>query len=737
MTRVRRIAGWSAVAVVLFFVLLSGWRAGARLAESAPQYAANRLVLAFLTLAIVFLSLAFAGVLVRNLVRLILDRKRGMLGSRLRTKMVFFFLAFLLLPAFILSYGAASFMKASVDTLLRTPVEDVVSQAGQIVKEAGRREESRAKAVATEAARALLGDPGRGGDRATSPDLLASFARGHAVDLVVLRWADGGALSGGPASEDPERVAAARSSAEEMAAEVRLSGRTAFRVREVPGGYMLEAGSPWPPGVPDGASADAAAVVSTFVTREAATRMDAVNRAQEAFARFRAERRELLRFYYVLISLVGLATVFAATWIGFTVARRITDPIQELAAATKEISGGNLNVRVNAATGDEVGLLVDAFNEMAAQLQESREVITRSTAELRRSNQAIEERRRTIETLIANLSTGIVSVDPAGRITASNPVAERILGRALPSGAPFSLTTLEEPYDALSQALREILAPPVESRRRDLEFSRDGTSMALSIQVAALQGARGESLGILLMLEDLTELLRAQKAAAWQEVARRLAHEIKNPLTPIQLSAQRMRRKFDDGADDLPEVVRSSTASIEAEVANLKRLVDEFSRYARLPEPILQDVDVAEIVNSVRSLYAGHGEITWTAETDPGLGRVRVDPEQIRRVLTNLIDNAVEATGGKGHLAVRLGRMAARGSLRLEVEDDGPGVPAEQRMRMFEPYFSTKRRGTGLGLAIVQRIVSEHRGTIRVEDGAAGGLRFVVELPGDDARDRG
>jgi two-component system nitrogen regulation sensor histidine kinase NtrY len=735
MTRARRIAGWSAVAFVLFTVLLLGWRAGAELAESAPQYAANRLVLAVLTLAIVVLSLSFAGVLVRNIVRLVLDRKRGILGARLRTKMVFFFLALLFLPTTILSYGAGSFMKASVDALLRTPVEDVVSQAGQIVREAARREESRGLAAAEEAARDLLGRPAAE-DPPARKALLEAFARGHAADLVVLVRADGNLEAAGPVLSHTTRGEAARASAEGLGSEVRSSSRSGFRVREVPDGFMLEAGVPWPAGLPEGTEADAAAVVSTFVTQAAATRMDSVHRAQEAFLRFRAERRELLRFYYVLISLVGLATVFAASWVGFTIARRITVPIQEVAAAAREISGGNLSVRVAAATGDEVGLLVDSFNEMAAQLQESREVITRSTADLRRSNQALEERRRTIETLIANLSTGIVSVDPSGRIVASNPVAERILGFDLPSGEIFAAALRTPADDPLARTLEEFLAPPVEWRRRDLEFSRKGKALALSIQVAPLRGSRGEDLGLLLMLEDFTELIRAQKAAAWQEVARRLAHEIKNPLTPIQLSAQRLRRKFEEGSPDLGSVVRSSTESIEAEVANLKRLVDEFSRYARLPEPDLRPVDMRDVVDSVRSLYAGHAGVSWRVEAAEDLGPAHVDREQMRRLLTNLIDNAVEAMGGEGHVVIRVSQPAGPGSLRLEVEDDGPGVPPDHRSRMFEPYFSTKGRGTGLGLAIVHRIVSEHGGRIGVEDGADGGLRFRVEIPGGSPEPR-
>jgi two-component system nitrogen regulation sensor histidine kinase NtrY len=275
----------------------------------------------------------------------------------------------------------------------------------------------------------------------------------------------------------------------------------------------------------------------------------------------------------------------------------------------------------------------------------------------------------------------------------------------------------------------EVLASGARGERRDLVLHVRAVPVAVSVHVARLHGAEGEDLGTLLVVEDLTELLRAQKALAWQEVARRVAHEIKNPLTPIQLSAQRLRKKFDEGAADLPEVVAAATGSIEHEVAALKRLVDEFSRYARLPEPVPEPVEPGRIVDSVVALYSGHPGVAFETEVDPQVGIVRVDPEQIRGVLVNLFDNAVAAMSGRGRIRIAARSWAGPGSLRLEVEDDGPGVPEALRGRLFEPYFSLKRRGTGLGLAIVHRVVTEHGGTIRVEDGARGGLRFVIEIP--------
>jgi two-component system nitrogen regulation sensor histidine kinase NtrY len=235
------------------------------------------------------------------------------------------------------------------------------------------------------------------------------------------------------------------------------------------------------------------------------------------------------------------------------------------------------------------------------------------------------------------------------------------------------------------------------------------------------------------MVEDLTDLLEAQRVAAWREVARRVAHEIKNPLTPIQLAAQRLRKKWDERAPDLGEVVLDATTTIEREVTGLKALVDEFSLYARMPAPSPARVDFGEVVRSVVGLYGVHQGVTWDVRVDPELGFVTVDPEQMRRALINLIDNAVAAVGGTGTIEVAARAWSGPGSLRLDVADRGPGIAAAHRDKLFAPYFSTKPRGTGLGLAIVQRIVVEHHGTIRVEDNAGGGARFVIEIP-DAAR---
>jgi two-component system nitrogen regulation sensor histidine kinase NtrY len=265
--------------------------------------------------------------------------------------------------------------------------------------------------------------------------------------------------------------------------------------------------------------------------------------------------------------------------------------------------------------------------------------------------------------------------------------------------------------------------------RRDLSLPQSPGALNLSVQISPLRGASGEQLGTLIMVEDLTELLRAQKAAAWREVARRIAHEIKNPLTPIQLSAQRLRKKVAEGATDLATVVLEAAESIEREVGALKRLVDEFSRFARLPELAVEEVDLAQLVESVRTLHRGQPGVRWEIELDARAAKVKLDPEQMRRVFINLADNAMAAMAGQGTICIRSRAPVGDGTLRIEFADDGPGLPPGDRSKVFSPYFSTKKRGTGLGLAIVHRVVTDHGGTIRVEENQPRGTRLVIELP--------
>ena len=723
MAKGRRTLG-SALTIIVLSVLV--WLLYGALEEQmsvGPESDSGQLLLPALSLALVVLVLVLAGVLITNLVRLIADRKRGILGSRLRAKLVFFFLALILFPALVLFYGSAQIIKRTVEAIHSAPL-DLTRESQRIVDEWRDYFQSQAHGRALVIASQLEG----GGYLATDRrEDLARLLQGwqQQEDRQVIRVTSAGRLvaaSGSP-EVDPLREEYAPV-LDDLATSVARDGEAPPRIDYLDNGLLAHAAVP----VTSPAGDNVIVSVGILVPAALAERMEGFNEANQTYQRFRANRRRMVRFYLTLIGLIFLVTMSIATWVGFYVSRRITEPIQELAAASREISAGNLDVRVRTDAGDEMALLVDAFNDMAAELQESRTVITRSTADLRRSNRELDERRRYIEALLANLSTAVISLDRSGRVTTANPAVETILGVELRAGD-----------DPLAEFRREGLAPLAAlfdsdvrggdaNVRRDLSIESEVGTLRISVQVTPLRGGSGEHLGTLVMVEDLSELIRAQRAAAWREVARRIAHEIKNPLTPIQLAAQRLRKKFTEGSPDLHEVLPAATASIEREVGVLKQLVDEFSRFARMPEVHRRETDFEDVVRSVLDLYEGASGVHFDVSVDPSTEGVKVDPEQMRRVLINLIDNATAAMDGRGKIEIRATRSAS-GLLRVEVCDDGPGIEPHDRDKMFSPYFSTKKRGTGLGLAIVHKVVTDHHGAIRVEDSDSRGARFVIEIP--------
>jgi two-component system nitrogen regulation sensor histidine kinase NtrY len=688
-----------------------------------PESDSGLVLLPALSLALVVLALLLAGVLITNLVRLITDRKRGILGSRLRTKLVFFFLALVLAPAIILFSGSAHIIKRTVEAILSTPL-DLTRESQSIVDEWRDFFEGQARGRATAIANQIS-------ERGfLSPDHREGLAKlleewQQQEDRQVIRVTSSGRLvaASGTSAADPLR-SEYDPFLNNLAAQVEREGQAPARIDYLENGLLAHAAVR----LTGPASESAIVSVGILVPPTLAERLEGFNDANQAYKQFRANRRGLVRFYVTLIGVIFLVTLSIATWTGFYVSKRITVPIQELAAASREISAGNLDVRVRTDVGDEMALLVDSFNDMAAELQESRAVITRSTADLRRSNRELDERRRYIEALLANLSTGVISLDGNGRVTTANPAVETILGIDLRAG--------DDPRSELErhqlQPLAELFDPNFrgggENLRRDLTIDHEAATLNLSAQVTRLRGSSGEALGTLVMVEDLGELIRAQRAAAWREVARRIAHEIKNPLTPIQLAAQRLRKKFEENSPDLRDVLPVATASIEREVAALKQLVDEFSRFARMPEVRLREVDFDTIVQSALDLYDGSTGVRFDVDVEASTTQCKLDVDQMRRVLINLIDNAIAAMEDDGAIRIQASRGAS-GILRVELCDDGPGIEPQDRDKMFSPYFSTKKRGTGLGLAIVHKVVTDHRGTIRVEDNEPRGVRFVIEIP--------
>jgi two-component system nitrogen regulation sensor histidine kinase NtrY len=456
-----------------------------------------------------------------------------------------------------------------------------------------------------------------------------------------------------------------------------------------------------------------------------------LTQAYESYNQLRVLKRPLTGVYLSLFVMVTLLILVGSTWMGLYLAKRITRPVQMLATAADEIGAGRLDHRVTVETGDEFGSLIEAFNRMAGDLAANRRRLERSSVELERKHHDVEGRRRYVETVLDRLATGVVSIDAAGSIRTWNAAASRLLGMdARVAGLPASAVFGTRELKPLAMAIDEAGRNREDMRPQDVSVTLEGREVHLAVMTTPLRRDDGTAEGLVVVFDDVSPLVRAQKAAAWREVARRLAHEIKNPLTPIQLCAERLRRHFTQAPEPTRALVDECTTTIVGEVESLKGLVDEFSQFARMPAPRTVPTDLHVLLDDALALYQGlFTEVEFRRHFADGLPKVGVDQEQIRRVVINLVDNAIEAMGRRGAIDLETQHDRANNVVRIVVADNGPGIPAAEREKLFLPYYSTKQRGSGLGLAIVRRIVAEHGGTIGVTDNTPRGTRFAIELP--------
>jgi two-component system nitrogen regulation sensor histidine kinase NtrY len=478
-------------------------------------------------------------------------------------------------------------------------------------------------------------------------------------------------------------------------------------------------------------------VVAIHVPQRLEARLRGISQAFKEYKQLKLLKNPIKGIYILLFLLMTLIIVFSATWFGLYLARGITDPIQMLAEGTREVAAGNLKYKVEVRADDEIGILVDSFNRMTGDLAASQSKLEETYRDLQAKHAEVEQRRRYTETVLETVATGVVSLDASGRITTINGAAERLLG--LPAsqvhGQAASAVFRSPSYAEIAVLIERMGTQRDGMVEREVHVRRERHSVVLLASATALRGPQGSYMGMVLAFDDLTELLQAQRLAAWRDVAQRIAHEIKNPLTPIQLSAQRLRRRL--GGERSPEEKRlldEATSTIIQEVDGLKQLVDEFSRFARMPALAVKPTDLGRLLEGVVVLYRdSHPSLTIKGVFPPELPSLDLDPDQIKRAVLNLVDNAVEAVGQSGEVVVETLWLADSGRVRIVVADDGPGIAPEDRERLFVPYFSTKPTGMGLGLPIVQQIVTDHRGSIWVEDNQPRGSRFVIEL---EARSR-
>jgi hypothetical protein len=464
-----------------------------------------------------------------------------------------------------------------------------------------------------------------------------------------------------------------------------------------------------------------------------------VEASQQRYLQLSLERKHVRQTYMGLLLLLTIMVLFVSTWLALFLSKLVTRPLAALAEATQEISRGRLDYRIDVTAADEIGDLVRSFNRMAEELETGRRQIEASSRDATAASMELDQRRRQMETILESIPTGVLSLDADRRVTHANQALQRMLypdgytdGKQMLRGARLAEVFPPEVLQDLEPLLRRAERMGVTTSQIETSLQRTSLNVAVTVTVLRHQGERS---GYVIVFEDLSDLLKAQKQAAWREVARRVAHEIKNPLTPIALSAERIQRHLERAS--LPDkasmdIVRSCAETIAGAVETVRRLVDEFSSLARFPASNPHPADINEVIENALAMFHGRLDgIGLNTALAPDLPKVMADAEAIKRAVANLVDNAAEAMQDSlvREIQISTALVASRDAVEITVADTGHGVTRELKEKLFLPYFSTRKRGTGLGLAIVSRVIEEHHGSIRVEENQPVGARFILELP--------
>lgn len=705
------VLGLFVLALLAFLVLLQS----SNLWKSFSVESASDTLLLYALSSLNFIAFVIFGfIFLRSIIKLTKERRTLQLGSKIKTRLLIYFAAVSLLPILAMAGFSYLFMNRALERWFTQIPENVVRKALDVQNEAVA-DQSRELGETARMLATLLESRDIGNDR------LHAVAEAGNLTLVAILAPDFRPVAWMEEPLDFDQKAELDSTL-----------------------TLIKSGDFTSPALKDGREFDAATapmsggrtLVIVPDLRESDSVSQVVDKSLVEFDRLKDQQLTVRQIGLLTLGGLTFLLIFASTWTAFYIARGLTVPIRALAEGADQIARGNLAHRVEVPAEDELAILVDSFNQMTSRLEEN--------------SAAISEGRRYIETVLQSLPTGVISFDPLNRVSTINGAAKKILRLENADFTNFNLQTLVNDENRivferlLSRAKR--IGHAAEQTMLQRENLGGLTNPEANIPVALIATVLPDGNGAVLVIEDLSELIAAQRASAWQEVARRMAHEIKNPLTPIQLSAERIAKRFSSERAVIPaaigsagessaakKVIKEGTDTILREVQSLKAMVDEFSRFARLPNAKLEIGSLKNVLRQVAGIYADRfSDVKIEFSCEDGIPDIMLDPEQLKRAFVNLIENAIEAFDENSQdktVTVSAHQDTARGVMVAEIADNGRGIDPTDRQKLFQPYFSTKGRGTGLGLAIVSRIVAEHNGKIKVSANKPTGAIFTLEIP--------
>ncbi|NPA15259.1 MAG: PAS domain S-box protein [Deferribacteres bacterium] len=694
------------LALVFLFVVFTALQIYLESKRGIPLFPGNILIFFIINLNII-LILVFLFLIGRTVVKLYVAKRRGIVGAKFRTKLVLSFMFLTVIPALLLFFVAVGFITRSVESWFserrEAALRGAVAIAQDYTRELMERGKKLVELVVSEMDKERITLPVNRKEYWKLYWILNKYKSEFSAKFIEIYDVNGNRI----VSTSKKR----RSIHDKLNVEK--------KVKDV-----------WNSGVPQGFKVgryycifypvkDKKVIffLAFKLHKSIASAIDVIGASYKEYSKLKLLKEPIKRGYVLTFLMISALILFASVWFGLQIAKGITEPIEALAQATEKVASGDLNVRVETRAEDELALLVRSFNQM--------------TREIARNREELENRRRFMEAVLENVATGVISIDRDGVITSVNTSAKKILGvKDDVIGKRYWEVFPKTEYAPFYNLIREMIRHARKEEKRELAVNIDGEMKHLLVGVSTIFKEEGGFDGLVVVFEDITELIKAQRAEAWEEVARRMAHEIKNPLTPIKLSAQRLKRKFSGEVKDTDSFHRATDTIIRS-VDEMKKMVDEFYRFAKLPETVPVPDDIREVIKEVVDLYrASYKGVEFEVEfSDDFPEKIYIDREQMKRVFINLIDNAVEAMEGKGKVLIRGYLVKDEKKVVIEVADTGKGISPEDREKVFVPYFSRKKGGTGLGLAIVDRIIADHGGYVKVKDNKPRGAVFVIELP--------
>jgi two-component system nitrogen regulation sensor histidine kinase NtrY len=632
----------------------------------------------------IVLYLFFLGFFViKNFIALYTEKKQKVLGSKFRTQLVISFLGLILIPSAFLFILSNQLINSSIDKWFSLEVQQPFIDSMDIARNYYLREQE------------------------------------SALDYAHLLAMNGGSpeMEGKPPVKEGKYMSRFVQQADEsVLVKNALNGIPDTEIQTTGEGDIVRAAVP----VQDKGEISGVIVVETVIPHQIVKKMAAIDKTYTEYNQIKTLQNPVRFLYFFMLTIATLLIIFLAIWVSLRIARGITIPIQSMAEVTEAVAGGNLDVRMNIQRDDEIGLLINSFNKMLEDLQQGKHSLEQAYTESDR-------RRLSMEAILENITTGVIFLERSGRIATMNNAACLMLNidRNDFLGKSHKELLAKIKSDELNTLIKRLDNRNFNAAEREVHAYIDGRPVDLRVYITVLKDSRDNFIGILVVFDDLTEVITAQRALAWQEVARRITHEVKNPLTPIKLSTERVLKQWDKRSDDFDDVLRKSTSTIVRQVDSLINLVNEFSRFGKMPRVNLEPAQINAIMEEVAELYSNVKDIEIIT-TLGELPVVDLDREQVKRALINLIDNAVQSKTRRIWLETSYDQSME--IVKIAVADEGI-IEDEEKDKLFLPHFSTKKEGTGLGLAIVSSIISKHRGYIRVKDNEPRGSRFIIELP--------